>query len=248
MFDLHVAVISDVHGNRWALEAVLRDIKRREIAAIVNLGDVLYGPLDPSGTAQILVDMDIPTVLGNQDRILLDPPRGKERVPTLDYVLNVLTPEHIEWLKTFPMTLVVYDDFYLCHGSPDNDTKYLLADVTEAGVSLRSSDSLMKKLETVEQRIVLCGHDHVPRSVLLPDGRIIIDPGSVGLPAYDDALPFPHVMETGTPHARYCIVTRNEDGWWMEDIAVPYDWQAASDAALTHGRSDWAEWLRLGRA
>jgi predicted phosphodiesterase len=49
--DLTIAVIADIHGNRWALEAVLADIDRRYIGQIVNLGDSLLGPLDPVGTA-----------------------------------------------------------------------------------------------------------------------------------------------------------------------------------------------------
>jgi hypothetical protein len=55
-------------------------------------------------------------------------------------------------------------------------------------------------------------------------------------------------METGTPHARYSIVSRNEEGWRVENIAVPYDWEAAAAAAVENGRPDWAEWLRTGRA
>ena len=45
-----IAVLSDIHGNRWALEAVLEDIERNPVDAVLNLGDVLYGPLDPGGT------------------------------------------------------------------------------------------------------------------------------------------------------------------------------------------------------
>ena len=107
MFDLPIAVISDIHGNRWALEAVLKDIKRREIVAIVNLGDVFYGPLDPVGTAEILVDRDIPTVLGNEDRMILEPPGKDQRPATLDYVLDSLSPAHFEWLSKLKMCSVV---------------------------------------------------------------------------------------------------------------------------------------------
>ena len=69
-----VAVLSDIHGNRWALEAVLDDIRRRGIRDMVNLGDCLYGPLDPAGTARMLMGLDMPTVSGNEDRIILDEP------------------------------------------------------------------------------------------------------------------------------------------------------------------------------
>ncbi len=70
------AAIADIHGNSAALRAVLNDIERRGISDIVNLGDVLSGPLDPVGTAEILMPMSLPTVLGNHDQWLFDPPGG----------------------------------------------------------------------------------------------------------------------------------------------------------------------------
>ena len=59
-----MAVIADVHGNRWALEAVLEDIEKRAIADVFDLGDCLYGPLDPAGTAEILMTVGATTVRG----------------------------------------------------------------------------------------------------------------------------------------------------------------------------------------
>ena len=248
MFD-KVAVISDVHGNRWALEAVLEDVARRGIQDIVNLGDCLYGPLDPAGTAQILVELDAPTVRGNEDRILLEPPSSEaERSPSFHFTFTRLSPEHLQWLRTLEMTFTTREGFFMCHGSPERDDEYLLERISAAGVALRESGELAKKLPSPEQQVVLCGHSHVPHTVTLPDGRLIVNPGSVGLPAYGDDLPYPHVMEAGTPHARYAVVSRNEAGWWVEDIAVPYDWQTAAETALKHSRPDWAEWLRTGRA
>lgn len=247
MFDLRVAVLSDIHGNRWALEAVLEDIKRRGISDLVNLGDVFYGPLDPSGTAHLLKDFSIPTVCGNQDRILLGTHEEGEGSPTLEYVHQSLKSDEFQWLNGLEMTAVAHDAFFLCHGTPHRDDSYLLREVEDGFVSLRKSSALMAELSCVEQPVILCGHDHVPRSVSLPDGRLIVNPGSVGLPANSDDLPFPHIMETGTPHARYSILSREKTEWWVEDIAVPYDWDAAGAAALKHGRTDWAEWLRTGR-
>ena len=63
-----VAVISDVHGNRLALEAVLDDIVRQGVDATFNLGDLVSGPLEPNWVADILMDLDIPTVRGNHER------------------------------------------------------------------------------------------------------------------------------------------------------------------------------------
>ena len=53
-----VAVLSDIHGNRWALEAVWTTSAAAASATMVNLGDCLYGPLDPAGTAQMLMELD----------------------------------------------------------------------------------------------------------------------------------------------------------------------------------------------
>jgi predicted phosphodiesterase len=68
-----LVVIADIHGNRWALEAVLQDINRRGVGQIVNLGDHLTGPLDPAGTADLLIGRDMVNVRGNDDRALFSP-------------------------------------------------------------------------------------------------------------------------------------------------------------------------------
>jgi len=246
--ELKVAAIADVHGNIWALRAVLQDIEQRGIEKIVNLGDCLYGPLDPHGTAQILIRLNIPTVRGNEDRIVVDSPDEQSQPPTLRYVRNSLTPEHLAWLRSLDLTTVAYDQFFLCHGTPEQDDQYLLQEVTRSGVCLRKTGELKAHLCSVELPVVLCGHDHVPHTVYLPDGRLIVNPGSVGLAAYTDDLPFPHAMEAGSPHARYSIVSKTDTGWLVENIAVPYDWETAARMALHAGRPDWAEWLKRGRA
>ena len=63
-----IAVMADIHGNTWALDAVLADIKHREITQIVNLGDCVYGSLDPAGTLERLMGANMISIAGNQDR------------------------------------------------------------------------------------------------------------------------------------------------------------------------------------
>ncbi|MCP4664035.1 MAG: metallophosphoesterase family protein [bacterium] len=247
MISKQLAVISDIHGNRWALEAVLDDIRRRQIQDVVNLGDTVYGPLDPQGTAEILLELDVPTVRGNQDRILLEPADPAEIVPTFAYVSESLGEAHLQWLGSLETTGVV-EEMFLCHASPDCDAEYLLWQLDQGGASLRRASDVATSLGSIHNPVVLCGHDHVPRTMLLPNGALVVNPGSVGLPAYVDDEPFPHVMETGTPHARYAVVSEVSGGWRVEDVAVPYDWQTAAAVALKNGRPDWVEWLRTGQA
>jgi putative phosphoesterase len=192
-----IAVLSDIHGNRWALEAVLSDIRRRHIKRIVNLGDCLYGPLDPAGTARILMKSGWPTVCGNEDRIIVEHRETGDTSSTLQYVREDLGSAQLEWLRSLSMTAVVDETFFLCHGSPRRDTEYLLVEVSEQAVSLRSSQALLDLTAGIEQPVLLCGHDHIPRTVRIPNGKLIVNPGSVGLPVYQDEWPYPHVMEAG---------------------------------------------------
>jgi predicted phosphodiesterase len=244
-----IAVISDVHGNRWALEAVLDDLGRRGPDTVVNLGDCLYGPLDPAGTADLLHRLDAPTVRGNEDRLLAELPPGAALPPTLRFVLGRIGREEARRLGALPATRVVVDELFCCHGSPHRDDEYLLRRLAPDGsVKARDAQEVAGRLGTVTQPVILCGHDHVPASVRLPDGGLVVNPGSVGLPAYSDTYPRPHVMEAGTPHARYALLSRTPDGWKPEHVSVAYDWTAAAEAAEANGRPDWAAWLRTGRA
>lgn len=246
MSENKLAIISDIHANRWALEAVLKDIQQRGVKAIVNLGDSLYGPLDPAGTADLLIPLNLPTVSGNEDRALLEPVKEGAQSPSIAFSRACLQPQHLAWLGNLEKTKVVYDDFFLCHGAPSQDNVYLLVDVTEAGVVLKSNDDIVHLAAGVTQTVVLCGHDHTPRC-LWAEGKLFVNPGSVGLPAYTDRLPYPHRIETGSPHARYSLVYRRSGGWWVEQIAVPYDWETAATTAARNDRLDWAVWLRSGR-
>ena len=69
---MKIAAISDIHGNSWALRAVLDDIKQKGITEIFDLGDSLYGPLDPKGTYHLLTDRKIESICGNQDREIFE--------------------------------------------------------------------------------------------------------------------------------------------------------------------------------
>ncbi|MDO4693121.1 MAG: hypothetical protein Q4A62_00620 [Eikenella sp.] len=89
-----------------------------------------------------------------------------------------------------------------------------------------------------------CGHTHIPRSLHV-DGCQIVNPGSVGLPAYDDDQ-LPHRVENGSPHARYALVAQAAEGWTVALHSVPYDHPAAAAKAQQENRPDWAHALQYG--
>jgi len=241
-----LAVLADIHGNSLALEAVLADAEKRGLTRFVNLGDTFYGPLDPAGTWNILKGMDIPTVLGNQDRILIENGPERENTSALQAVRGALGSDGLTWLETLPATLVLDQTTLLCHGTPKSDTTYLLEDVSTGLPGLRTCADILDDLMPAAQgcSLVLTGHSHHAGLVNCQD-ITIVNPGSVGLPAYDDDNP-PHIMASGSPHARYAVLTPESAGWKTEFIEVEYDWKTASRLAQANEREDWAHWLLTG--
>jgi predicted phosphodiesterase len=241
------AVLSDIHANIWALEAVLADIARRGLDQILNLGDTLYGPLEPQATAECLMKVPLVSIQGNQDRLLLGQSISPVS-PTLAYGRKDLSSRSLDWLAAQPATRFVADDLFLCHGTPRSDQTYLLETMTPSGGFLQETATIQAQLTEVHQALVLCGHSHIPRILQLPAGPLVVNPGSVGLPAYADDLPVAHKMETGSPHARYAVIAKTPTGWTVDLVAVPYDWDKAAAKARQLGLDGWANWLETGRA
>ncbi len=71
----------------------------------------------------------------------------------------------------------------------------------------------LASISAIVQPVILCGHSHVPRTVALPHGKLIVNPGSVGLPAYTMETPAHYMMESGSPHARYALLHQTQQGW-----------------------------------
>ncbi|WP_018758326.1 metallophosphoesterase family protein [Paenibacillus terrigena] len=241
-----IAIISDIHSNSLALEAVLKDISAREIHQVVNLGDSLFGPIDPLGTARLLMEnQTIIHIMGNCDQILLE---AYSPSATFQFVKPFLNTDIENWIRSSYQATWRCDDLLFCHGTPFVNDKYLLEDVDENGVRLKDPNELMIELGNITQSFIFCGHSHVFKSINLPNGKLIVNAGSVGLPAYDDELPFPHVMESGTPYAEYVIAHRTNQCMSIEHVMIDYDWERASRIASENGREDYAFAIKTGRS
>jgi diadenosine tetraphosphatase ApaH/serine/threonine PP2A family protein phosphatase len=243
---MRFAAIADIHGNALALEAVLDDARAMGLSDIVNLGDCLGGPLENGRTADRLIGLGLPTVRGNHDRYLIDPDVGAMHEWESD-AWPELTPAHFHWLRSLPPTLVWRDDVFLCHATPDDDNRYWLETVSPDGhLHLRPRAEIEALAAGIGQSLILCGHSHLARAVTLSDGRLIVNPGSVGCPAYDDVAPHPHKVEAGTPLASYAILERTGGIWRPTFRHVAYDYMAMAGLAASKGRRDWARALATG--
>ncbi len=208
-----IAIISDIHGNIAALEKVVEDLKPRNVDCIFNLGDHISGPLWPKETIQYLMKQEWTQIMGNHDRQLISV-APENHGPSDRYAFQFLDETELAWLRTLPATLSIQDEFLLVHGTPVSDKTYFLETIAEGRTNLAFPDEIKERLGEVKLRIILCGHTHVPRVVETIDHTLIINPGSVGLPAYEDNIPEYHVVETGSHHARYAILeSRNGPGF-----------------------------------
>jgi predicted phosphodiesterase len=188
---MKIAAISDIHGNLAALKAVLAEIKGHAPDLIVNLGDSLSGLLFPVECADCLLSLDIPTIRGNHERQLLTLPVD-EMGESDRYAMSCLETHHLRWIEHTPTTLLIEREIQLVHGTPESDLGYFLETVEPQGVREANPLAIHDRAHEVSAPLILCGHAHIPRSVSLGDGRLVVNPGSVGLPAYEDDRPFPH--------------------------------------------------------
>lgn len=193
---IRVALISDIHGNAMALDAVLADIESAAIADIYCLGDLVgYGP-DPAGVIDRIAAQGIPTVRGNYDDGVGNR-RGEcgcyyetdqaRRDGEASYAFTDSTVDdaHAAWLAALPDNIrldIAGARVLLAHGSPRKINEYLMAD--------RTDQQLARLADAAEADVVFVGHTHVPyhRVVSGADGRPIhyVNTGSLGKPKDGD--------------------------------------------------------------
>lgn len=241
-----IAVISDVHGNLMALEAVLSDLASRGVDATINLGDCVAGPLWPRETFELLADLNIPTVRGNHDRWILDRPDA-EMPPAGLFARQALTEAQRAALHALPATLQLTPEILAVHGTPSDDTAYLLEEMTEDGRLAPARRGLLAERlgDAATSPVLLCGHSHRQAVVMGPAGGLILNPGSVGCPVFADSAAAGG-LEPRSPHARYAVLTRQHGRWGAELLALEYDWDAAARRAAELGWPRWARALATG--
>ena len=271
-----IALVSDIHGNLPALEAVWAEIERESVDLIVNLGDIASGPLWPRETVQWLIAHEAQqparwcTIAGNHERQALAADIDRMG-PSDAYAARALGAVERAWLGALPAACWIANDVLLCHGTPANDLTYFMETVTAGldaagpgGVRMATAGELAQRAAELAPvasprglaaacsgeaaSLILCGHTHVARSMAVAGGPLVVNPGSVGLQAYEDQHPYSHVIEGGSPHARWGLVERrpNGGGWHVQLRATAYDWLSAAAQAETNGRGDWADALRSG--
>jgi predicted phosphodiesterase len=242
---MRLGVIADIHGNLLALEAVLDRLARASLDGLVNLGDCASGPLWPAETVALLRATEMLHVRGNHDRAL--GVNSPERLGSSDrFAWERLDAIDRDWLSALPQELSVAGARCF-HATPGDDEAYLMESVSGDRLLPEAAVTVEARLAGARDPLLLCGHSHLPRLLRLSHGTIIVNPGSVGCPAYRDDTAPSHVSESGSPHARFAVVTIDA-AITVEHHAIAYDWDTASARARRNGRDDWAHALSTGTA
>jgi putative phosphoesterase len=172
---MKVAALYDIHGNLPALEAVLADVEREGVDAIVVGGDIAAGPPQPSEVVELVRSLpNAHCIRGNADR--LDAPEFRDD-EGLAWLLERLDPEQADWLIGLPFSAVLEDTLYV-HATPQDDETV----ITE----LTSDERLVELLAGVEQRRVVAGHTHMQLERRAGE-MLFVNAGSIGRPY--EALP-----------------------------------------------------------
>lgn len=235
---MRVGLISDIHGNLTALDAVLADLNRVGVDRVVCLGDVAATGPQPRETVARLWATDCPVVMGNTDAASFRPvhlsPTDEDarRFAEIDaWCTAQLTPEDLAYLRTFQPTLTLplgHDATLLCfHGSPRNNTEGILATTSDA--------ALARMLAGYDATALACGHTHAP-FVRRYGEALLLNPGSVGLP-YE----LTRAGLRNPPWAEYSIVEWRAAAVNIELRRVPIDADMVVRAALRSGmpHADW---------
>jgi len=213
---VRVAVLSDVHGNAFALDAVLRDVHACSPDVTVNLGDGVTGRADPARAYELQRALGAVEVLGSAEPHLT-------RDDALNTWLRAQLPEGaLEHLTTLPLTARAVDDELLaCHGSPLDPAGHLLWVWRRGPYEARSAPDLRALVAPLAARVVLCGHTH-REGVTRIDDTLVVNVGAVSL------------QVDGDPRARWALLERREGRWWVELRRVPYDVEAAARWVRAH--------------
>lgn len=221
---MKIAVISDIHGNMEALEAVMADISKQQCDKIFVLGDYAMAGPEPNSTVEyFMARKDNPMfklIQGNTDLMIADYSdklygKLKEKAPVMAEALKndaqILNPVEKYFLKNLPIQLEVVEGgvkFLLVHGSPRRNNEDILPDTP--------IEQVEEMLVNVDADIVLCGHTHLPCGFQTSKKKTVVNAGSVGRPF------------TPEPKSCYLTIVVNNGECLFEHHFVDYDKERAS--------------------
>lgn len=178
-----VAVISDVHANVPALEAVLAEIEQANVDLVVSCGDLTWG-VEPDRTVELIAALGARAVCvrGNGDRAVLELAREQRPAsrPREVWMATQHSAASVQFVAAFPFSVLVHVNglgaVRFCHGSPRSDTEVITPETPE--------ERFAELAAGIDEKVLVTGHTHLQFDRRVA-GRRSVNPGSVGLPFHE---------------------------------------------------------------
>lgn len=215
---MRLAVIGDIHGNKYALESVLERIETQNVDFIISTGDLVgYMPY-PNEVINLIRKHKVVTIQGNHDQTIGQAEkisteeitsRTDEEIQdkaSLLYTNWCITDENRKFLKSLATKLSLECNglkISIVHGSPKKINEYLYED----------QETLARISKIIEEDVIICGHTHIPYFTKVED-KYFINAGSVGKPKHGDS------------RSTYILVEMNEGNVSCSIEKVPYNLEA----------------------
>ena len=222
---MKIAVISDIHGNMEAIEAVMEDIKKQECEKLFVLGDFAMAGPEPKEAVNYFMkkqfDPNVVMIQGNTDEMIVNYNFDlydslKEKAPAMAEALksdsSILQSAEKNFLAGLPVQKDIVVDgvkILLVHGSPRKNNEDILPDTPLTTVE--------EMLINVEADVVLCGHTHIPCGFQTSKKQTVVNAGSIGRPF------------TPNPKSCYLTITIENGKYVFEHHFVDYDKNTASE-------------------
>lgn len=194
---MKIAVISDIHGNIYALKNVLNDIDDEKVDLTICLGDLVgYGP-HPNEVVAFIRRKNILCLKGNYDASVVDESytfirKSSTNSFSLPWTVNELRAQNRNYLSNLPLSMTMEFNnkkIKFVHGSPNAINEYLFENE-------QNTNNIMNNLD---EDILVCAHTHIPY-IKNFGNKLLINDGSVGKP------------KIGTPNSTYCILNITNEG------------------------------------
>lgn len=233
---MRIGLISDIHGNRLALDAVLAELEREGVDQLVCLGDVAVGPQPAEALARVR-ELGCPVVMGNWDAAFLgNMPTPKDKVGEMlveigEWWASSLSQEDRAFMESFVPTVDVElgrTPALFFHGSPKSYDDWIFATTPD--------EELRPMLDEVEAPVLVGGHTHL-QMIRRYEDAIIVNPGSVGLP-FREWWPRPVRI---SPWAEYGVIGGDNGRLSVDLRRTTFDVDAFLEASLASGMPH-AEW------
>lgn len=222
---MKIAVLSDIHGNCIAFEAVLKDIKNKGADGIIIAGDHFNDSPQPMQVYERLKSLNAWIIKGNKEERILRYYRGElpdwdkyMQMSSFMWTYKLLNAEAMDYISNLPEQLVVdvpgKDKIRVVHGSPFRINEDLFPDSDDGKV--------IKALQDIDEKVLICGHTHAQWYRRFGE-KLIVNPGSVGLSFNANAS------------AEYSLLEWSKDHWEVQQHNVVYDKRQLMDIFYTSG-------------